>query len=86
MARASKTAQLLLSFDEFRLFGRAIPFDLSGRSLSEDEKKANPTPDWGDLRARSLEALAKSKDLRVLTHLAGGPHSHRRRGRVRATR
>jgi type VI secretion system protein ImpA len=64
-------SQLLLSFDEFRLFGRRFPFDLSGRSLSEDEKKANPTPEWGDLRARSLEALAKSKDLRVLTHLAG---------------
>ena len=62
---------LLLSFDEFRLFGRAIPFDVSGRSLSEDEKKANPTPDWGEMRTRSLEALAKSKDLRVLAHLAG---------------
>ena len=62
---------LLLSFDEFRLFGRAMPFDVSGRTLSEDEKKANPTPDWNEMRSRALEALAKSKDLRVLAHLAG---------------
>jgi len=62
---------LLLSFDEFRLFGRALPFDVSGRALTEEEKKANPIPDWGDMRKRSLEALAKSKDLRILAHLAG---------------
>lgn len=48
---------LLLSFDEFRLFGRAVPID------------ADSAPDWGDMRTRSLQALAKSKDLRVLTHL-----------------
>jgi len=60
---------LLLSFDEFRLFGRTIPFESSGRTLSDEDKKANPTPEWGDVRARSLEALAKSKDLRVLSHL-----------------
>jgi type VI secretion system protein ImpA len=49
---------LLLSFDEFHVFGRAVPFD------------AASMPDWPELRARSLQALARSKDLRVLTHLA----------------
>ena len=49
---------LLLSFDEFRVFGRAMPFD--GDSM----------PDWPLVRSRSLEALGRSKDLRVLTHLA----------------
>ena len=49
---------LLLSFDEFHVFGRAVPFD------------AASMPDWPELRSRSLQALAKSKDLRVLTHLA----------------
>lgn len=49
---------LLLSFDEFHVFGRAVPYD------------AASMPDWAELRARSIEALGKSKDLRVLTHLA----------------
>jgi type VI secretion system protein ImpA len=49
---------LLLSFDEFHVFGRAVPYD------------AASMPDWPELRNRSLQALAKSKDLRVLTHLA----------------
>lgn len=48
---------LLLSFDEFRLFGRAVPID------------PESAPDWGDMRTRSLQALGKSKDLRVLAHL-----------------
>jgi type VI secretion system protein ImpA len=47
---------LMLSFDAFRLFGQPIPLD--------------PVPDWGEVKARSLEALARSKDLRVLAHLA----------------
>jgi type VI secretion system protein ImpA len=47
--------QLLASFDAFRLFGQATPLD--------------PTPDWGEIRTRSLEALSRSKDLRLLAHL-----------------
>src|SRR5208283_4535697 len=48
--------QLLASFDSFHLFGRSTP-------LGEDV-------DWSAVKARSLEALGQSKDLRPLTHLA----------------
>jgi type VI secretion system protein ImpA len=48
--------QLLASFDAFRLFGQSAP-------LSEET-------DWRDIRDKSLEALEKSKDFRLLTHLA----------------
>jgi type VI secretion system protein ImpA len=47
---------LLASFDEFRLFGHSTPLE--------------PTVDWGTVKERSLEALARSKDLRLLAHLA----------------
>jgi len=48
--------QLLASFDGYRLFGQTAP-------LPEET-------DWREIRDRSLEALHKSKDLRLLTHLA----------------
>jgi type VI secretion system protein ImpA len=48
--------QLLASFDGYGLFGRSAP--LSGEI------------DWRVIRDRSLEALEKSKDFRLLTHLA----------------
>lgn len=48
--------QLLASFDGYGLFGRAAP-------LSAET-------DWREIRDRSLEALEKSKDFRLLTHLA----------------
>ena len=48
--------QLLASFDAYRLFGQAAP-------LSSET-------DWHDIRDRSLAALEKSKDFRLLTHLA----------------
>src|SRR4051812_10147036 len=47
---------LLASFDTFRVFGQATPLD--------------PQPDWGDLRTQALEALERSKDLRLLAYLA----------------
>jgi type VI secretion system protein ImpA len=48
--------QLLASFDGYRLFGQSAP-------LSADT-------DWREMRDRSVEALEKSKDFRLLTHLA----------------
>jgi type VI secretion system protein ImpA len=48
--------QLLASFDSYGLFGRSAP-------LSAEL-------DWRDIRDRSLAALGKSKDFRLLTHLA----------------
>jgi type VI secretion system protein ImpA len=47
---------LLASFDTFRLFGQATPLD--------------PMPEWGAIRDSATEALQKSKDLRLLAHLA----------------
>jgi type VI secretion system protein ImpA len=48
--------QLLASFDSYGLFGRSAPLD--------------PETDWRAIRDQSLEALARSKDFRLLTHLA----------------
>ena len=48
--------QLLASFDGYRLFGQTAPLAAE--------------TDWRDIRDRSLEALHKSKDFRLLTHLA----------------
>jgi type VI secretion system protein ImpA len=47
--------QLLASFDTFRVFGQRHGLD--------------PPPPWADIKSRALEALAKSKDLRVLAFL-----------------
>ena len=49
-------SQLLASFDAFRLFGQVTALE--------------PVPDWSAIKARSVEALSQSKDLRVLVHLA----------------
>jgi type VI secretion system protein ImpA len=46
---------LLSAFDTFRLFGQAAPLD--------------PVPDWGEIKNKALEALARSRDLRVLAYL-----------------
>jgi type VI secretion system protein ImpA len=48
--------QLLASFDAYRLFGQSAP-------LSTET-------DWREIRDRSVEALRRSKDFRLLTHLA----------------
>jgi type VI secretion system protein ImpA len=47
---------LLASFDTFRVFGQSAPHE--------------PVPEWTAIRAKSAEALCKSKDLRLLAHLA----------------
>lgn len=49
--------QLLASFDAFRLFGQPLPPD--------------PAPEWNAIRTQALEALGKSKDLRLLAYLGG---------------
>ena len=46
---------LLASFDAFRLFGKSTPLD--------------PPPEWGVIRMRAMEALGKSKDIRLLAYL-----------------
>lgn len=48
--------QLLASFDAFRVFGRDTP--------------PSPEVDWSGIRQQSLDALAQSRDLRLLAYLA----------------
>ncbi|HET7203371.1 MAG TPA: type VI secretion system protein TssA [Steroidobacteraceae bacterium] len=48
--------QLLASLDSYRLFGQVSPIE--------------PAPSWTEIKAKSVEALARSKDLRVLATLA----------------
>jgi type VI secretion system protein ImpA len=48
---------LLPAFDAYRLFGQMAPWP-------KDQQ-----PDWREIRDRSLEALTKSRDLRLLAHL-----------------
>ena len=48
--------QLLASFDAYRLFGR--------------DTLLSAETDWSEIRQRSLDALAQSRDLRVLVHLS----------------
>ena len=47
--------QLLASFDAYHLFGQTTPLEET---------------DWRELKEKSLEALAQSKDYRLLTHFA----------------
>jgi type VI secretion system protein ImpA len=47
--------QLLASFDGFRVFGQSTPLE--------------PQPEWTEIKSRALEALGRSKDLRVLAFL-----------------
>jgi len=59
------------TLDSMRLFGRKKPPE-SAPDPVESEKEAEPPkppPDWNQVRATSLELLAKSKDLRVLACL-----------------
>jgi type VI secretion system protein ImpA len=48
--------QLMASFDALRLFGQPTPLA--------------PATEWGDIRNRAVDALGKSKDVRLLAFLA----------------
>ena len=60
---------LLASFDNFRLFGQAKPLDAQPEPGEKWTPKPPESPEWRQIRDKSLETLAKSKDLRVLAHL-----------------
>jgi type VI secretion system protein ImpA len=49
---------LLASIDVYRLFGQAAALV--------------PPPDWREIKSKSLDGLSKSKDIRLLAHLAAG--------------
>jgi type VI secretion system protein ImpA len=62
-------SELLGSFDAFRLFGQSRPLD----TPPEPDEKRIPKPaeshEWVEIRDKALEALTKSKDLRLLAYL-----------------
>jgi type VI secretion system protein ImpA len=55
---------LLSSLDSWRLFGQPRPPETP---LEPDEQRR--LPDWDQIKTESLEALGRSKDLRLLAHL-----------------
>lgn len=61
---------LLFSFDGYRLFGRSMPYDTSEDDARTRVGQPDLPPDWVDLERRAIEALRRSKDLRLLAHLA----------------
>jgi type VI secretion system protein ImpA len=60
---------LLASFDAFRVFGHSTLPAPFGTQSKPGEPQAT-WPDWNQVRTRSAETLTKTKDLRVLAHLA----------------
>lgn len=59
---------LLASFDTFRLFGESTPPDARLDPRDHEGKRLLPPPEWGEIKNRALEALGKSKDLRLLAY------------------
>src|SRR3954451_24385700 len=61
--------ELLASFDTFRLFGQSRPLDAPAEPDEKRIPKPVESPEWVDIRDRALDALARSKDLRLLAYL-----------------
>jgi type VI secretion system protein ImpA len=61
--------ELLASFDGFRVFGQSRPLDAPAEPDEKRIPKPSESPEWIEIRDKSLEALAKSKDLRLLAYL-----------------
>lgn len=66
-----------LRFDAFRVFAQQAPLDAPLEEAQEGRErevrrvpKPAESPEWVELRDRSLEALSRSKDLRILAYLA----------------
>ena len=63
---------VLAAFDAIRLFGnqsRSPEAPPDPDDTDKERGRDKPPPDWGQIKVSAHEALAKSKDLRVLTHL-----------------
>jgi type VI secretion system protein ImpA len=58
---------LLASFDSFRLFGRQMSLDTVPPKREGEPEVA--LPDWNEIKRQAIDALGRSKDLRVLAHL-----------------
>src|SRR5262249_16274775 len=62
--------ELLASFDAFRLFGQSRPLDAPAEDNEKRVPKSADLLERADIGGKSLEALGKSKDLRLLACLA----------------
>jgi type VI secretion system protein ImpA len=62
----------LVAFDALRLFGQPQSPEAAPDAEESDKEaaKARQPIEWGKIRAEALDALAKSKDLRLLAYLA----------------
>jgi len=61
--------ELLASFDTYRLFGQSRPLDAPAEPDEKRVPKPPESPEWAQIRDRATEAIAKSKDLRLLATL-----------------
>lgn len=61
--------ELLASFDAFRLFGQSRPLDAPAEPDEKRVPKPAESPEWVEIRDKALDALTKSKDLRLLAYL-----------------
>ena len=63
----------LSALDAYQIFGQAtldvVPGEV-GDATRRESRKSNRPPNWDEVRDLSLDLLSKSKDLRVLAHLA----------------
>jgi type VI secretion system protein ImpA len=61
--------ELLSSFDAFRLFGQSRPLDAPAEPNEKRIPKPPESHEWVEIRDKALEALGKSKDIRLLATL-----------------
>jgi type VI secretion system protein ImpA len=61
--------ELLASFDSYRLFGQSRPLDAPSEPDEKRIPKPADSPEWLVIRDKANQALAKSKDLRLLANL-----------------
>src|SRR5204863_2430479 len=53
-----------------RLFGQSLPLDAPAEPSEKRVPKPLESPEWIEIRDKALDALKKSKDLRLLGYLA----------------
>jgi type VI secretion system protein ImpA len=63
-------SELLTSFDTYDLFGHSTPLDAPADVGERRVPKPPEAPVWIEIQEKASDALTKSKDLRLLAHLA----------------
>jgi type VI secretion system protein ImpA len=61
--------ELLGSFDTYKVFGQSRPLDAPAEPTEKRVPKPPESPEWVEIRDKAQDALAKSKDLRLLAQL-----------------